>query len=426
MNKFRKVLLGNPDVKFIDGDRSSKYPKRDELINEGILFLNAASINNGKINENVANYISQEKFDQIKKGRINKDDILLTTRGNGVGDVAFVNIDKKGIINAQMLILRVNQARFEPKFIYYYLSNKTMNTYIWNFASGSAQPQIPIRDLNKIPLFLPSLISQKKIAAILSAYDDLIENNNHRIALLEKMAEEIYREWFVRFRFSGYQDIKFEKGIPEGWKVSRVASLGNVITGKTPLTSNSKYYGNDFHFIKTPDMHNQTYIFDTEEKLTQLGLESQPSQIIPPDSICVSCIGTGGIVSITTEISSTNQQINSIILKEKSDLEWAFYTLKALRQTILAFGATGSTMTNLSKGKFSNLQIIIPPLALRKKYHFITLPLFEQIKKLSMLNHQLLSTKNLLLPRLLSGKLSVENLEIAFPPSMQQEEGKVD
>lgn len=310
-----------------------------------------------------------------------------------------------------------------PNFIYYFLRTLALE----NFDTGSSNPTLNRNHLYKIKVFFPKdYKTQKKIAAILSTYDDLIENNNKRIELLEKMAEEIYREWFVRFRFPGYQDIKFEKGIPEDWKVSRVASLGNVITGKTPLTSNSKYYGNDFHFIKTPDMHNQTYIFDTEEKLTQLGLESQPSQIIPPDSICVSCIGTGGIVSITTKISSTNQQINSIILKEKSDLEWAFYTLKALKQTILAFGATGSTMTNLSKGKFSNLQIMIPPLTLRKKYHLITLPLFEQIKKLSMLNHQLLSTKNLLLPRLLSGKLSVENLEIAFPPSMQQEKGKVD
>src|SRR5262249_32386442 len=187
---------------------------------------------------------------------------------------------------------------------------------------------------NHTELQIPDLPVQRQIAAILSAYDELIENNKRRIALLEKMAEEIYREWFVRLRFPGHEKVKKVKGVPEGWIIDRVDSIGKVVTGKTPPTSISRYYGEPYLFIKTPDMHGNMFVFESEERLSQAGLDSQPSQTIPEGSICVSCIGTGGIVSITTSKCQTNQQINSVVLRDKSDLEWAFFTLRNLRETI--------------------------------------------------------------------------------------------
>ena len=172
-----EVQLGKTKTQFIDGDRSSRYPKREEFVEQGVLFLNSESIKSGSIDKAAANHITERKYADIKKGRIQRGDILLTTRGNGVGDAAYVNITDAGLINAQMLILRTDENEVCSKFLLYYLSSKTLYSYIWNFASGSAQPQIPIRDLKKIPIFLPEIKVQDKIAAILSAYDDLIENN---------------------------------------------------------------------------------------------------------------------------------------------------------------------------------------------------------------------------------------------------------
>ncbi len=236
------------------------------------------------------------------------------------------------------------------------------------------------------------------------------------------MAEEIYREWFVRFRFPNYKNAEFEKGIPKGWTLSRIDSLGKVVTGKTPFTENPKYYGGDIHFVKTPDMHGNMFIHDTDEKLTEDGLNSQPSQIIPANALSISCIGTGGIVSITTRKCSTNQQINSIILADVKDLEWGYFAFRSLKETIAAFGSTGTTMTNLSKGKLAGIKVVLPPVELRENFHHRISPMFEQIKALTLVNMNLIKTRDSLLPRLISGKLTVEKLNIQFPPSMVEAE----
>lgn len=302
-----------------------------------------------------------------------------------------------------------------PRYVYYFL--KTM--HLENFNSGAGVPTLNQNHLHKLKIKIPPIKIQKKIAAVLSAYDDLIENNNRRIAILEKMAEEIYREWFVRMRFPGHEKVKFNKGVPEGWKVEKVNKLGKIITGKTPSTKVAKYYNGDYLFIKTPDMHANMFVFETEETLTEEGLKSQPSQTIPKNSICVSCIGTGGVVSITTGTCQTNQQINTVVLREESDLEWAFFTLRNLKETIKLFGATGTTMTNLSKGKFSSIKILLPYSQLREAYHDTVNPIFDQTRTIVLSNSTLRKTRDLLLSRLISGKLSVENLDIKFPPSME-------
>jgi type I restriction enzyme, S subunit len=321
--------------------------------------------------------------------------------------------------------LRLDGNNYCPEFIFYLLQALYKAGYIavYNVQHTGVSRFQYTTFKNKTVLKLPTHKTQKKIAALLSAYDDLIENNKCRIALLEKMAEEIYREWFVRMRFPGHEKAKFEKGVPTAWTISRVDSLGKVVTGKTPSTSVARYYGGPFLFVKTPDMHGNMFIIETEEKLTEDGIRSQPSQTIPKNSISVSCIGTGGIVSITTSHCQTNQQINTVVLKSESDLEWAFFTIKNLKETIQLFGATGTTMTNLSKGKFSALKILVPNIELRSAFNDTTSSLFSQIQTLLRSTRHLVISRNLLLGRLISGKLSVESHNIQFPPSMLDEVG---
>ena len=248
---------------------------------------------------------------------------------------------------------------------------------------------------------------QRKIADILSAYDNLIENNNKRIKLLEQMAENLYKEWFVRFRFPGYEDMGFENGIPMGWKIKRIKDFGQVITGKTPSTEISSNYGDKYLFIKTPDMHDNMYVIDSSEKLSEHGNDVQKLKKLPRWSIMVSCIGTGGVVSINSKEAHTNQQINSIVLHDENNIEWLFFVCKSLKTTIEMFGATGSTMTNLSKGKFENLKILEPNLELIDKYHMYTYDIFKEVEKLMYSNENLIKQRDLLLPRLMSGKLEV-------------------
>ena len=334
-----------------------------------------------------------------------------------IGKVCFTSEDS--VTNQQINSIIVDAKKHDPDFVFYLAS--LLRSTLEAYAGGAATPIVNKGSFSNIKVQVPERNIQRKIAAILTAYDGLIETNKRRIALLEKMAEELYREWFVRMRFPGYQDAEFVKGVPQSWEIVRVDSLGRVVTGKTPSTKVPKYYGGNIPFIKTPDMHGNMFLTATEETLSEDGMRSQPSQTIPARSLCVSCIGTGGVVSITTTISQTNQQINSLCLNRTEDLEWGYHVLRGLKETILLFGGTGATMTNLSKGKYSGLELLSPPVELRDKFHSLAEPIFSEAQTLATTNSTLYQARDLLLPRLISGKLSVEDLDIQFPPSMLEE-----
>lgn len=248
---------------------------------------------------------------------------------------------------------------------------------------------------------------QRRIGVILSTYDSLIENNTKRIRILEKMAENLYKEWFVRFRFPGHEKMEIVNGLPEGWIIKKIKDYGKIETGKTPSMQVSEYYGGKYLFIKTPDMHGGVFVCSTEETLSELGNKSQPKKLLPPNSIMVSCIGTAGIVALNAKEGHTNQQINSIIPSDMVNLQWLYFTCKELRATIELFGATGATMTNLSKGKFEKLKVLEPTIALRSAFHNRVSSMFKLILKLENENSLLARQRDLLLPRLMSGKLEV-------------------
>lgn len=272
---------------------------------------------------------------------------------------------------------------------------------------ASGRQRADAKYIGNIKWNFPDIEIQRKIADILSAYDNLIENNNKRIKLLEQMTENLYKEWFVRFRFPGYEDMGFENGIPIGWKIKRIKNFGQVITGKTPSTEIPSNYGDKYLFIKTPDMHDNIYVIDSSKKLSERGNDVQKLKKLPRWSIMVSCIGTGGVVSINSKEAHTNQQINSIVVHDKNNIEWLFFVCKNLKTTIEMFGATGSTMTNLSKGKFENLKILEPNLELINKFHMYTHDIFKEIEKLTYSNENLIKQRDMLLPRLMSRKLEV-------------------
>lgn len=297
----------------------------------------------------------------------------------------------------------LNENLYDPYYLYLYLNSLDLNGY----DSGASIPSMTSKTYYSLNIKLPEKRIQTKVANIIRAYDKLIENNNKRIRILEQIAENLYKEWFIRFRFPGYEDVEFEGGIPKGWKVERLKKYGRVETGKTPSTEVADNYGEDYLFIKTPDMRGNIWVIDTVERLSQKGHSTQKKKKLPKGSIMVSCIGTGGVVAINSKEGHTNQQINSIILDDSNNREWLYMLCVGLKTTIEMFGATGSTMTNLSKGKFENLKIIEPPYEMRKKYHELTYDIFAEVEKLMYVNDNLIKQRDYLLPRLMSGKLEV-------------------
>lgn len=197
--------------------------------------------------------------------------------------------------------------------------------------------------------------------------------------------------------------------------MKRIQDFGTVITGKTPSKANPNFYGEDVPFVKTPDMHGNTFILGIGERLSTAGAKSQHNKTIPADSICVSCIGTIGIVSITSEDCQTNQQINSVVLEKKQYRKFLFLCLKDAKMALENLGSNGATMGNVNKSKFEALELIAPSDNLLSRYHKFAAPLFSEILILSRQNTTLRRTRALLLPRLISGEIDVSALNIAIP-----------
>ncbi|MBP2605308.1 restriction endonuclease subunit S [Acinetobacter calcoaceticus] len=415
MTNFTEVELGKTKIQFIDGDRSSRYPKRDEFVEQGILFLNTESISTGSINISAANFITEEKFAEIKKGRVKRGDILLTTRGS-VGNVAYVNHDILGLINAQMLILRANQQEINSKFLFYYFSSSTLYSYIQNFASGSAQPQIPVRDLKRIPLFLPSLKIQEKVSAILSTYDDLIQINKKRIQILENMAEELYKEWFVRFRFPNFENSVFEKGLPSTWERMQLKCLCDEVKQsikKEDLNAEAKYIGLEHLSRKDIAIYNHSTADTVDsDKLKFKKMDILFSKIRPYlHKVCLAHFE--GICSSDT-----------IVLRAKDPIYLPYLLFTVFSETFVNLADISSNGTKMPRANWKFLQKVvlsIPPNDLMEKFHKICMPMFVEIENLLNQIDILTQKKDSLLPRLISGKLSVENLDIQFPPSMQEQ-----
>lgn len=392
---------------------SSKRIFLSDYVLEGIPFYRSKEVIE-KFNGNDISlelFIKSEQYENIKRkfGVPQKDDILLTS----VGTIGVPYKVKQNEVfyfkDGNLTWIRKYKKEIDPSFLFQWIRSEIGQKTIQQNLIGSSQSALTIADIKKLKIQLPPYAIQQRIASILSAYDDLIEVNNQRIKLLEETARELYKEWFVRMRFPGYKKAKFVKGVPEGWEVKELKDFGKIHTGKTPPTKVREYYGGEIPFIKTPDLHKNQFIFETEEFLTDKGNNTQKRSCLPKGSICVSCIGTGGVVGLTTaEKSQTNQQINSLIPANNMYTEFLYYAMCDLKETIELFGGTGATMTNLSKGKFEKLKILFANNDLVDKYNSLVSPMFEQIQILQQQNTQLRQIRDRLLPRLISGKLEVK------------------
>ena len=292
-----------------------------------------------------------------------------------------------------------------PMFYYYYFRSPL--SPVKTIVSQCAQAGIRGSDLQELQVLNLPRYKQDKIANILSAYDDLIENNQKQIKLLEEAAQRLYKEWFVDLHFPGYEDTEIIDGVPEGWSKRCVSDFGEVITGKTPSTAKTEYYGGNIPFVTIPDMHGQVFPLTTEKALTKAGADTQKGKYLPKNTVIVSCIATVGLVNIATETCQTNQQINSVILTKERDLYFFYESMKRIKALLDGVGSNGATMTNVNKTKFSNIKVLYPTEELVTSYYDFCLPILDQILNLSVAMQDAQQSRDRLLPKLMSGELEV-------------------
>ncbi len=315
--------------------------------------------------------------------------------------------------------LRIEKSKFNPFFVYYMLQALYNAGYMSIFnIQHTGVSRFQYTSFKKhVELTFPPLSIQKKIAAILSAYDELIENNNRRIAILEKMAEEIYREWFVRMRFPGHEKVKVVKGVAEGWQVKKIGDVYRTSSGGTPSRSDINNYGGNINWLKTGELK-ATYILKSEEKITQKGLESSSAKLFPSGTVVMAMYCAMEDISILAIDAATNQACCGFFPKlDYLSSVFTYYHIKFALPHIIAF-AHGAAQQNLSQNLIKGYNIFLPTRVLISNYSNIVDPIHNEIKYIIETITSLKQSRDLLLPRLISGKLDIEKLDIVFPPGM--------
>jgi type I restriction enzyme S subunit len=287
-------------------------------------------------------------------------------------------------------------------------------------SQGTTQDNLSLEKLLSINLKVPSLPVQRKIAAILTAYDDLIETNKRRIALLEKMAEEIYREWFVRMRFPGHRNTKFIKGIPEGWKPMPSSDMFDVLGGGTPKTDVPHFWYGPIPFFTPKDAPDHIYVSTTEKWITDKGLNSCNSRLYPKNTIFITARGTVGKLALAQCDMAMNQSCYALVPKFDEEVFFFYLSISNAIEIIKGVSKSG-VFDNIIIDTFRIIPIYFPGRRLIKKFNDIAGPIFSQLECLLSANARLAKTRDILLPRLISGKLSVADLDIQFPPSIRDD-----
>ncbi len=193
----------------------------------------------------------------------------------------------------------------------------------------------------------------------------------------------------------------------ESWEAVRLEKLGKIICGKTPSKKVSSYFNGEYPFIKIPDMHGNTYVFESIDSLTEQGLNSQQNKTIPPKSICVSCIATVGLVVMNAKTSQTNQQINSLIPSKDIYRYFIYLKMLSMKDDLLAMASGGTATDNLNTGDFSKIEIQFPSEKILKEFHEKVSPMFDKIYTNQTQIRTLTQTRDTLLPKLMSGEVRV-------------------
>lgn len=306
------------------------------------------------------------------------------------GKIAMADTNGKcGIGSTELFVFRGIEGISNTDYVYYLLRMNHIRQLAANSMTGaSGRQRADLNFIKKIKWQFPVIEQQQKIASILSAYDDLIENNNKRIKILEQMAENLYKEWFVRFRFPDYQNTEFENGIPKGWNVIRLGEYANISTGKCNR--------------EDAEEAGIYPLFDRSQEI-----KKSNSWIKDCEAIIVPGEGTSFMPRYYVGKFNLHQRCYCIEPKNKNTGKYIFYSLM-LNRIYFLYVATGATVPSLRQNNFTSMKIIMPKMSLVKRFDEIISLLFEQINFLENANEKLSKQRDMLLPRLMSGKLEVK------------------
>ena len=374
-----------------------------KMVNMGELFSN--DIINDMYMERV-----QMNERELKKFLLEKGDLLFARQSlvaSGAGKCSIVNnLIEETTFESHLIRVRLDKSMANPLY-YYYLFQLPYNP-VKTIVNQCAQAGIRGTELVRIKVPLPDIEYQNTIANTLFQYDNLIENNNKRIRLLEQMAENLYKEWFVRFRFPGYEDTEFEDGMPRGWVREKIGLHYNTCSGGTPSRTHEEYYTEGtIPWVKTGEIKDGI-IIHTDECIIEAGIKGSSAKLLPQGAVVMAMYGVNiGMLAYLDSEMTCNQAC--CVFNDKNEINsrhYLFHYLYSIRDYLLLIGF-GAAQQNLSQDLIKKVKIVIPPAELIKEFDKQKEPLYQTIRALMMQNDKLIKQRDALLPRLMSGKLEV-------------------
>lgn len=381
------------------------------FVEEGINYFKVESISDsGALEATRLAHIDGESDQLLQRSRLEAGDVLFSIAG-AIGRTYLVKADDlPANVNQALAIVRFDPARVYPTYGYYAMRDGTFQAEASGRVVQCAQANVNLKQLSKSAIRVPPMNEQRGVADILSSYDDLIENNRRRMALLEQTARLLYQEWFVRLRFPGHEHTRIVNGVPEGWQRAKAFDAMQVMSGGTPKTTNPDYWDGDIPFYTPKDATETCFVLETERCITELGLKNCNSQLYPPDTTFISARGTVGKLSIAARPMAMSQ--SSYALRGKGYVS-PLFLFCALREAVEQFRqqAVGAVFDAVIVDTFKLIPFLVPNKKFVRVFEETAEPMFAQIRNLLVQNQKLRAARDLLLPRLMSGEVSVGQLE---------------
>ena len=363
-------------------------------------MIRTTNVKNGFIDLDTVRYVEKDIFDKwTRRSKPKYGDVILT-REAPVGSVGrFVSKDNNVFLGQRLFHYRPNPELLDWNFLAYFLQSEAMQSKLDGMSFGATVDHITVEDAETLKIACPHISIQKKIGNILSNYDNLIENNNTRIKLLENMAEELYKEWFIRLRFPNYQNTKIVDGVPDGWIWSNIGeSINNFDSKRKPISKeNRELIDGIFPYYGAASILNyiDKYIFDGKYLL------------LGEDGTVITKNGTPMLQFIKGKFWVSN---HAHVLSGKiisTEYLYLFFNSFSISGYI-----TGTAQPKINQENLNSIKILIPSKIIIEEFDKYVVPIFENIFTLQLKNQNLKETRDLLLPRLISGKLDIKDMDI--------------
>jgi len=412
---------GKQSIRIADFGRvvTGKTPptKQPDLYGSCYPFITPTDINDDSRYTEPARFISEKGREKHASSMLPPNTVCFTCIAS-IGKICMTS--QLSLTNQQINSVVVDHTRYNPRYVFYLLRTETER--IKAVASGVATPIINKTSFSELAIEVHPLPTQRKIAAILSAYDDLIENNLRRIKILEEMAQNLYHEWFVKFRFPGHQHVRFVDSslgrIPEGWEVGTLGAVSYVIPGYAFKSKDWADTGIPVIKIKNIRPGN---LIDTDQvdHVPEAILSSTHTKFwLNSGDILIAMTGaTAGKVGKLRSKKSMllNQRVAKIEPKQNfKELVWCAVSSPDAEDRFYAL-ADGAAQPNMSGSQIENSELIIPKTDLVQQFNDYVSPFINDVDNMILRNQNLRRTRDLLLPKLISGEVDVSELDINIP-----------